>query len=695
MTRRLLRLLFAALLTALSLSAEVISPELTGGQFTNDMDTGESVVTRAEGRDPRLVYGNAVLEADEIRYNAKTHIATARRNARLTRGAERLVADEIVYRLDTKTFTVTYVRLGAFPLYLSGTSVTGTSDEITIHDAVMTFHEPDVMGPVLKADKLVYRPKQSVRAENASIGVGPIRPIQFITYEQSINEPLFSYLTARAGYRGNLGAFVGVGTRVPVAPGVQAGGDVSFFTKRGLMLGPTATYQRGQGDRTYSGALKTGYIYDYGETLTDILHEPISHHRGYAEWTHQQHFSETVTLNSQIVYWSDSEVIRDFRPQEFYPVQQPDSFIEAAKTSDNYVLSVFTRVQPNPYYRVQERLPEVRFDLLPFALPLGIYQQAQASAAALREDDLHDGPATRSDRLDTYYGLSRPINLSPWLDITPVAGARVTHYARATGGKDDYTRTLGEVGADASLRASGVYAYKNERWGIDGIRHLITPKLSYRYIPEADKGRAYIPQIDDQTFQTYLEPLGLGQQRAIDDLHATNTLRLGLDNLFQTRERSYGSRDLLLLNFAADFHPDPAPDEDDFSSIHTELAFTPVKWLTFNLYNSVTPDFSLRELNTGFTVRDGDDWSFYFGNHFLYRNIEEYIAEGRYRFNEAWGSYARLHFDARKNMFMEQTYGLVQNLDNLWNIRYGVSVFNGDRRESKFGFSIEVHLVGF
>jgi LPS-assembly protein len=695
-TRRILRPLFAALLAALPLSAQETSPVLTGGQSTIDLDTGDMVLTRAAGSEPLFTYGDAVLQADQIRFNTKTKIAIARGHARLTRGTLRLLADEINYDTINRTFAVTRVRLGEFPHYLSGTDVDGTREEITINNAVLTYHEPHLTGPVLKADRLVFRPKQSFRAENARIGVGPVLPFRFITYEQNLNQPLFSFLDATVGYRGSLGAYAGIGTRLPVASGVQAGGDISLYTKRGFLLGPAARYQRGEGDQTYSGELKTGYIHDYGERLTDVLRQPVPADRGYIEWTHRQRFSENLTLNGQFAYWSDSEITRDFRPDEFYPVQQPDTFLEAAHTGNNVIVSAFLRAQPNSYYRVQQRLPEVRFDLLPSALPLGFYHQAQASAAALREDALYDGPTTRSDRLDAYYGLSRPINPNAWFNITPVAGARVTHYSRATGGKDDYTRTLGEVGADASIRASGLYAYKNERWGIDGIRHLITPKLSYRYIPEANKGRAYIPSIDDRTFQTYLEPLGLGEQRAIDDLRATNTLRLALDNTFQTRDRSYGSRDLLRINFAADFLPDPEVDEKDFSAIHTDLAFTPVKWLEFNLHQSVTPqDFTLRELNTGFTLRDGEVWSLYLGNHFLRRNIHEYVTEGRYRFNEAWGTYARLHFDARKDRFIEQSYGITQNLDNLWSIRYGISVYNGQRRESKFGFNIQVNLVGF
>src|SRR5207253_855913 len=107
-----------------------------------------------------------------------------------------------------------------------------------------------------------------------------------------------------------------------------------------------------------------------------------------------------------------------------------------------------------------------------------------------------------------------------------------------------------------------------------------------------------------------LPPLGLVNVRNLDDLHATNTVRLGLDNTLQTRDPSYGSRDLLRFNAAADFHLHREPDEKDFSAVHTELAFMPMRWMQVDIYESFTPqNFTLREFNAGVTLLDGDAWS--------------------------------------------------------------------------------------
>jgi LPS-assembly protein len=347
---------------------------------------------------------------------------------------------------------------------------------------------------------------------------------------------------------------------------------------------------------------------------------------------------------------------------------------------------------------VQERLPEIRFDLLPLAVGGGLYERFTASVVRLREDSPIGAARLRSDRLDAYYSLSRPIAPTEWFAFTPLAGGRVTHYTHTAGAAlgGNFTRALGEAGFDSALRTSGTFDYKNARWKIDGLRHLFTPRLSYRYIPEAAKGRGRIPPIDRPTFATYLQPLGLGDTRNIDDLRATNTLRLGFDNTLQTRDPVYGSRDLIVFNVANDFRFKRAPGERTASEVHAELGLTPARWLEASVYQSFAPqNLTLREFNTALTLRDGNRWSVRFANNFLRRQIEDYVVDGRFRLNERFDGLTRLHYDARKRRFNEQAYGLVQNLDNTWRVSYVVSLYEGRARESRFGLNVQIEAVGF
>ncbi|WP_334319226.1 LPS assembly protein LptD [Termitidicoccus mucosus] len=699
MTRRITRIA----ILAVSIAAQRLpavpegGPEFNAGSFDTDPATGEYVGTG----DARLDYQGALLTADEIRYHPRTQTATARGHVELTRAGQRVVAGEIAYRFPDQTFSASDIRLGEFPFYVSGERASGTPSEVTLANARITYTEPGPFAPALNAGTLVYGPDRRIRTHDTSLGIGPVTLLPLPRLSQPLGGSSLSRIDARLGQRGNLGFFLGLGIEVPVLEGVEAGGAATFHTKRGLLIGPTATYDTTLLGGRAAGSLDTGYIHDYGDRLTDVLGRPIQPDRGFVAWTHHQDITENFSVFGEIHYWSDSEVTRDFRSGEFYRLQHPDNFLEANYTGRNYVISLLARAQLNSYHSVQQRLPELRFDLLPVASGLGIYQRLQLSAASLTDDSPSGEPTIDSNRFDGYYALERPVAFGDWGAFTPVIGGRLTHYADANpgDGASHYTRALGEIGFDASLRASGVFNYKNEQWRIDGLRHLVTPRLSYRYIPRADKGRPFIPAIDDRTFTTYLQPLGLGDQRYIDELRPTNTLRIGLDQTLQTRHPEYGSRDLAMLNLAADLRFGNTEDagEHDLSDLHAEFALMPATWLRFDFFTSLdSRDFTLREFNAGLTVHDGELWSFTLSNEYLHSQIEEYVGEFRYRFNEVWLGYLRLHYDARESRFNERTIGLIQNIANgLWTIRYGVTMYDGNTRESDFGFNINVTIARF
>lgn len=685
---------FALLIPAYAQEDPIANAELSALTTSVDPDKNTATFTG----EARLKNGSALLEADEIRYFYGSNLAVATGNVRLTDGADRMLAEKITYHRGNLSFSGENVRLGRYPFYMSGDTASGNDREITITNARASVLEPAFFQPTLTAETLTYSVGEEISAESPRIGIGGFRPLALPQFSHSVDLPFISYISLNGGYRSLLGVYAEAQVKIPIANGVKIGGILSGYTARGIMAGPSGDYHIIRNDgREIAGNLQSGFINDHGEKLTDLLGRPVPENRGYAQWWHAQDLTEDLRITAKLNYWSDSEILRDFRPRDFFEVQAPDNYLQAVYSGSNYLITAFTRIAPIDFHRVQERLPEIHFDLLPHIIGNGFNQRFHASFAALREDALGGiGPTSSSDRLDAYYAVSKTITHEDWFSFTPMAGARVTHYQRAIGGKDNYTRTLGEVGFDLSVRTSSVSSYQNKTWQIDGIRHLFTPRLSYRYVPEADKGRAYIPTIDRLTFRTYLPPIGLGDTRNIDDLGPTNVLRLGFDNTWQTRNLEYGSRDLLVFNVAADFRFDRVPGQRTVSDIHNFIAFTPAPWLQFDVYQRVTPrELTMQEINTSLSIFDEKAWSVRFSSHLLRNEIEEYILQTDVRLNEAYEVLAKLHYDTRKHRFNEQAYGIRQTLGNLWSLEYLVTIFDGPRRESDFGFSVSVDVIGF
>ena len=649
----------------------------------------------------RATHLGSVFMADEIRWNRPANLVTATGHALLQRGVLRLLAETLAYDLTSETYQVQDVRFGRDPYYFSAKELAGGAEKLEFSDATLSFGEPGFGTPTLRAKSLTYYPgTDRIKASGARVGLGVFQFLPVPTVSLPLSGPDLFEITIDGGASSRLGLFGRIGATVPISDRWRAGADIGIYTNRGVMAGPAFGYEWENPDGSSAwGRFTSGYIRDSGnrgDLGFDVVGDAIGEDRGLIGWNHQQIINENLTLNGEFNYWSDSEVLRDFRSRDFFPVQVPDSFIELNYTTTNTVSGIFLRAQPNDFHEVRQRLPELNWQLLPTPLAQGVIQEAQTSIGVLRHKSPGSPTTTQTERFDAYYGLSRPWSPASWFAVNPVLGARLTHYTDTVGPSSDTTRALGEFGVDAQMRFSGTFDTQNDLWGIDGLRHLITPRVSYRYIPDADKGQASIPQIDRRVFATYLEPLGLGARRQIDDLTRTHTLRLAIDQRLQTRDKTYGSRDLAQLNVAVDARFDRPTGARTLSALHTELRLSPAPFLDVDLYHRATPgDWTMRELNTAITLHSADQWQIQFANHYLENDIQEFIGAIAYRFNEVWEGYTRHHFDSRRSRFVEQSYGVRQTIANRWQVGYELSFFEGNRRESDFGFSVRLDILNF
>ena len=688
--------------------------EISADRTAFDIDSGDTILT-----------GNAVITdagllmtADEIRYNQKAQTATAIGHVVLTQVGDRILADKITLHQATGTFNAVNLRVGRFPYYIEGETAEGSRTEVVVHNATVTYREPGRWQPTIKARTITYSAGHYLRLSGANVGLGNFRPLPVSHVGQELSHQTTNYnVTLDGGYRHSLGAYADIATHIPVTEGFTAGPDIGIYTFRGLMLGPVANYDITSGDDTMVGFLKSGYIHDFGTRFPDVLDQPVGSNRAYAEWQHFQDIGDSLSLTGDVNWSTDSEVLRDFHSKEFVPIQEPDNFLEADYVQPDYIAEAFTRFQPDPYYPVQRRLPELRFDLLPTAIGGGIYVRLNSGLVHLEEDPPEEGTRLAADRFDTFLGISRPFSYKDIFDFTPVAGSRFTEYWNTKGAVDTggTSRALGELGFDSDLKMNGTFDYENPLWHINGLRQLITPTLSYRYIPDGDKAAAWIPPIDRNTFTNYLPVMELGDMRAIDQIAATNVLRFGINNTIQTRsdDNGYGSRDLLSFNVQEDFRFQRAPGQTDFSDVHADFVATPAHWVEFRLEDTVsTRRAAQRAIDADVTLREGDLWMARVGLGYLSDNygsfyvpglgynpivgVDTYHVELRRRLNEVYEVFARGDYDARDHFFVDQYYGAVQRISNTWLLEYAVVFSEGPNNgQGHFGLEVSLNIVRF
>jgi LPS-assembly protein len=580
---------------------------------------------------------------------------------------------------------------------LAGDHAEGSIDSLSVEDPVVYYGEPDKLAPRATADEIRYFKDDRIEADRLIVRLGEV-PVFFAPGISGDVEFGNYYLEGSLGYSSDLGAFAGFGIAVGVGHDFDLGGSLEYFSKRGLLWGPIVRYRPRKNENWPIGDFRFNMINDSGERGLDALGQPIDAQRYIGEWKHLQEFGSRASLTILGNVWSDSEVTRDFRQSLFDESQQPDNYLEAAYRGSNYIVSLLGRFDPNDFYPVTERLPEIRFDLMPTNLGHDFLHEAQLSAAKLEYTDRSDATRLKSDRFDAYYGISHAMVPNKWLTLTPVAGGRVTHYRETVDDSGSYTRWLGEVGFDADIKSFANFDFENKVWEIDGLRHLIDTKIQYRYIPEAGKGKPIIPVVDREVFSTVLQPISLAEIRpTLDDLYETNTLRIGIDNILQTRHEEYGSRDLVNLYLAGDIRFSERPGDDDFSSIYAFLGLTPAPWLQCKFFTRLNPNRHLRveELNTEIWLIDQEYWQLGLGTEFLKHRFQQYTLNARYRINDTFSLHANVRYDAKTEILNELSVRVSQNIRNLWVLEYGFTVYDGPRRVSGNRVEFGIQFLGF
>ena len=681
------------------------APELTADKFKYaDDNSGKLVATG----DVRIYDKNYEAFSDKVEFSQNEGYALTSGNVRLSDTRYRIAAEDIYLNFKNDAMKSGYIRFGTYPLFVESDSLKAEGEKVLLGESVMYFGEPSYASMNASASEISYDKKTDILAMGgATMAIGPVPFFYVPSYSQKgLKRPPFD-IDTRVGYNGDNGAYIANTIHYNGLEDVSPGMLLDYYTERSVLFGPAVRYDTQLAETILNGWAQGAYMNDNADAKTrgvDSLGRAIDRDRFFAEFRHKQNIGERIELTGTMSYWSDEFVTRDFRPELFYDNQVPDNFGEANYYGGFFTGSVFGRFAPNNWEVVKQRLPEARIDVQPVEIfNTGAYQTGFVSYAYLREfDPLSTANYLYSNRADAYYGIYRPIELSPWSKFTPIIGGRATYYANAKGANSDYARFLGQVGFDAQMDIWGTFEYRSHTMGIDGIRHHMIPQISYRYIPAAEQGRAEIPQIDTEYLTTYPPILDLGTLRNADEIYATNTMRFGLQNIFETRDETYGSREIARFDVYQDVNfekrrvPQSKRDRDSFSDLFVNASVSPARWLTLGSYTRFNLDrIDLPEINPYIGLLDGDEWSVYLGYTYLQGELNQYFVLAEYKISERYKVFGRWAYDQKLSLFTDQTYGLWMRMGNSWIIEYMITERSGSTRQNNFSFGARATLLIF
>lgn len=683
--------------------------------------------------------------------------------------------DRAVYHYERKFLDTSGLRVSVDPILLesgkftvenlNGRMVfTGTDAGVTTHDV----ENPNFW--VRSSETKVY-PGDRVTFRNLQLEAGGV-PVFWLPY---LSQPLDSELGYHVipGARSNWGPYIlntyGImlgGERDPVTGENQDAWLLSRWkfdlrARRGVGVGVDFVDTRVIEEYPEITGLGLYYLYDLSPDVTRSgrpAQTNVDENRFRVEMKHRHIFGTTGDANwwadANLTLLSDDRFLDDFEPERFRHDPAPDNTLGVFRRDDHSLLSIFTRLRLNDFYRSDTRLPEIALDQSRrplFGLPvlhegttswayldekagnptrrmildpllamapgdpgapallrqLGGFERVVAeriSALPLGDPRRNALEAQLLDfgfaRFHTYHEFSMPFNVADVVSVTPQAGLGYTRYDSVDSPLANFDRLHMHLGAEASMKFTRRYdGFVDPAWGLDGINHIFQPYVSWSYL-STDSADSTFLGIDRLTPTTRPRPLAPLRFTAIDGLADWQTVRLGGRNRLLTRRDGQSHEWFYFDSFVDVFIEDPEGDRD-VSNLNNTLRWNPLPWLGVDAtaqFPIVSGGSGFNEYYTRIQIMPTPDLEIGLGYRLLdghpILTDSNHIDLSLYkRINENWGVGSRHIVEMDDGTLEVQQYTVHRNFGN-WLV--GVGFTHRDNRvKDEYGVVFSITLKDF
>lgn len=741
-----------------------------GGPISGSVEEG----VRYSGPGVKITGDNGLeVFANSLFWNLKDKTVTLEGDVSVYQGNMLQRGDRTVYFYERKFLDTSGLRASVDPILLESGKFTveeiGGKQVYIGRDAAITTHDVEEPNFWVRAKETRIYPGEKIVFDDLRLYAGGV-PVFWLPY---LSQPL----DADLGYHFIPGARSNWGPFLLNTYGIMLGGEtdpvtgentdawllsrwhLDIRTSRGIGTGVDFVDTRVENTDELSG-LSLYYLNDLdpGKERSGVPRGFVNEDRYKIELKHRLKpdlpDDADWRIDSNLTWLSDQYYLEDFEPSRYRTDPQPDNTIGIYRRDDHSLLSLFTRLRINDFYRADTRLPEVALDTARtplFGLPLqhegstsfGIIGEQAADPTRntiinpLRGMTLND-PGTRQllnqltgyerqlaarmvrlplgdpereklytqlvdagyTRFNTYQEFSLPFTVGGFLSIAPQAGFGYTNYGSVDGPGDNFDRTHLHVGTEASVKFSKDFgAVSDRRFGLDGLMHVIQPYSAWSLI-STDDYELGDPGVDRLTPTTRPRPLDPVRFTAIDEMQNWNVLRFGARNRLITRRDNQSFEWLFLDTYMDAFIEDPEGSRN-FSNLYNDIRWMPLPWLGVDLETQVPiadGGSGFSEFNSRFRFLPTDYFEFSLGHRWLdgHPTLEDsnrFDLETYTRLSENWGVGTRHALELDDGTLEIQQYTVHRDLGN-WVAGMGLSM-RDNRREEEYGLVFSLTLKDF
>jgi len=624
-------------------------------------------------------------------------------SARFARGRLNASQLDVVATEDGK-LSAKKVRMGSGVFLLSAESIDGNNEEVVFTDTTTVLGEPSDWGPRIHAREIRNkRGTEYISLYGVTLGVGPV-PVIYLPRVWLRDWDIGVSFDLGAGFSDNLGIYGDAGISFKVAPFLLLNPAFSYYGRRGLLLSPNFSWERTSSSGEYytKGSLLSGWISDQGSAElrgVDRFGNPIGTSRGYALAQGYGNQRGGWSFVNQFEARSDTEVLRDFRPELESRYFAPESFSELFVPFGPFSFSALGRFRTLDMTESIEAIPSLSVAL--DARRLGVtslVQEGWVDYDRLRRADSSNNTLAEADRWEGAYRLSYLLPSANWISIEPTAGIRQRLYQNVEDSGEDGASTLFETGLDVSMAFNRKWETKSRIWDVDGLLHQTRPLVGYRWMPQVGMNEDEIPQIYPTAYTSGVDPLGFSNLTYRSDSGAEQIFRVGWENRIlagsyddATRLRNLGS-----FSLYQDFIDARPGAESRSNNTMLSISGEPAPWIALELFSRVDTDsLTLIEFVPGLRLRDGDRWESRWYFQSLQHQVNQLLWDASVALNRKNRFLFEMRYNGQSEKVTRHSYGLRRRVGNAWEVEAKVIFRKDDTRESDFQFNLAVRSLLF
>jgi len=636
------------------------------------------------------------LTCRKLTGNMETKEVVAEGNARMDDKLGVIEGEKIIYNMQNKSGVIVNAGFRSNPYFGRAQKADKVSEgEFMFYRGYMTTCSYDIPHWKMKSKKVNFFPGDKIQMRDATFFAKDIPLMHVPQFNRSLQDPLM-HVQMMPGNDKTWGPYMLTAWRYSLAENLSGRIYADYRSNFGISEGFGSNYKSdlfGNGDFKFYYTQERDKSKDLSQ---DDVNIPKVFERYLIRWREKWDISERTNLVAEYYKINDSKnalypgqgfsFLKEYFYREYEKDEQPPTYATLHHSFDNSSLDFIIQQRSNSWYNpgYLEKLPELKYSLPTFQIAstplyfdnnslMGNYNQKNNSTSPL--PGAANIPDVHANRIDTINKISNPMRVA-FIQFTPSVSSRQTFYSGDINGSS-VIRTVFSSGADMSTKFYRVFNINTNLLGLDinGLRHIITPTVSYVYNHTPTIPSTNLRQID-----------------SVDTLTPGQSFALELSNKLQTKRQGQ-SVDLADFRVNSNYLLKPKTGEksgSNLSDILFDLELRPFSWLT--LVSDATYNRSVNRQDTNynrFTIVNYD-MNFNFatgrslgvGQRYLRKGTNEITLSLDYRINPKWKfrAYQRFnkgHVPGITRGLREQEYGITRDL-HCWEMDINYNMKRGD-----------------